>query len=188
MVAVLIRILNRSHFMREYRVSRLPRVRTLVIILVWPLVLLDHQSLNLGLYLAWLILLTSGGLACFIDAEHHLLPDRLVLPATALSLPLVAMNQNLASALLGGSVWFLGFAALALINPSGLGWGDVKFAALLGIDCGAIDLKLVPLAIFLAFMTGGIYSLVLIARGERRMRIAFGPFMFLGAVASLMSG
>jgi leader peptidase (prepilin peptidase)/N-methyltransferase len=185
-LAVFIDLLNRSHFLREYRASRLPRVGELVLLLVCPLVLLDHQMSALGLHVAWLLLLAVGGFACFIDIEHRLLPDRLILPAIAISLSLIASTQNVLPALYGGLVWSSSFAVLALINPDGLGWGDVKFAALLGLDCGAIDFKHVPIAIFLALMTGGLYSLVLLAKGDRGVHIAFGPFMFLGAVASLM--
>ena len=159
----------------------------LVIFSVWPLVLLDHRASPLGRHLAWLILFTVGGLACFIDLEHRLLPDRLILPAIALSVLLIASSQNVLPALYGGLTWSAVFALLAIINPNGLGWGDVKFAALLGIDCAAINFKLVPLAIFVAFVTGGIYSLVLLVKGERRVQVAFGPFMFIGAVLSLAS-
>jgi leader peptidase (prepilin peptidase)/N-methyltransferase len=177
--------INGSRFLRDYRATRLPRVAVLVIFAVGPLVLLDHRCLPLGLHLAWLVLFTIGGLACFIDLEHRLLPDRLILPAIALSLPLIATTQNVLPSLFGGLAWSASFALLAIINPNGLGWGDVKFACLLGIDCAAIGFKLVPTAILVAFLMGGIYSLLLMGKGERKVQVAFGPFMFIGAILSL---
>jgi leader peptidase (prepilin peptidase)/N-methyltransferase len=187
-LALTIERLNSSRFLREYRAYRLPKARALVFILVAPLVLVDHRNFVPALQISWLTLLTIGILACFIDQEHHLLPDRLILPAVAISVPLVASANRIIPALVGGGVWSLGFALLALINPKGLGWGDVKFATLLGINCGSIDLKLVPIAIFISFGLGGAYSVVLIARGNRRTQIAFGPFMMIGAVTALLSG
>jgi leader peptidase (prepilin peptidase)/N-methyltransferase len=184
-MAIIIWMINGSRFLKDYRATRLPRVAVLVIFAVGPLVLLDHRPSPVGLHLAWLVLFTIGGLACFIDLEHRLLPDRLILPAIALSLLLIASTQNILPPLYGGLAWSASFALLAIINPNGLGWGDVKFAGLLGIDCAAIDIKLVPAAIFVAFLMGGGYSLVLMFKGEQKVQVAFGPFMFIGAILSL---
>ena len=187
-LAILVLLLNRSRYLREYRATRLPGLGTLVLLLTLPLALLDHQVSDSWLRLTWLLLLGVGALASFIDWEHHLLPDRLSLPTFLLSVFLIAMSKDPRPALIGSLSWFSAFAILALINPSGLGWGDVKLAALLGSDCGAIDLKLVPMAIFLALVLGGSYAFCLIAKGNRRSQIPFGPFMFFGAFASLIGG
>ena len=185
-LAILIELFNGSHYLREYRVTRLPRFGTLVVLMTPALVLLDHKISNLAPHLSWLLLLGMGGLAVLIDLEHHILPDRLILPTIALSVLCTGMSENLRPGIMGGFGWFSVFAVLALINPSGLGWGDVKFAALLGFDCGAIDLRLVPVAVFLALVSGGVFALFLIAKGNRRSQIPFGPFMFFGAFASLI--
>lgn len=186
MLALLMVLLNASHYLREYRATRLPGLGTLVLLLTAPLVLLDHRLSDFWLRLVWLLLLAVGGLASFIDWEHHLLPDRLILPTVILSILLIAMTHDPRPALIGALSWFAIFAVLAMINPNGLGWGDVKFAVLLGADCGAIDLKLVTLAICLAAATGGSYALYVITKGNRRSQIPFGPFMFAGALAALL--
>ena len=187
-LAILMVLLNESYYLREYRASRLPRLGSLVLLLVLPLAIIDRQISDSWLHLAWLLLLVVGGLASFIDWEHHLLPDRLVLPTLALSVLLIGATADPRPALIGAASWCSAFAILALLNPNGLGWGDVKFAALLGSLCGAVDVKLIPIAIFLALLTGGAYALFLIAQGKRRSQIPFGPFMFLGAITSLVSG
>ncbi|OIQ66681.1 type 4 prepilin-like protein leader peptide-processing enzyme [mine drainage metagenome] len=186
MMAMLISVLNRSHYLRDYRTSVLPHFGNLILVLTVPLVLVDHQVPEFWVHLAWLLLLLIGGLASFIDWEEHVLPDRLILPTLLLSTLLLAMGRRFVPAVIGASLWFVGFAFLAIINPTGLGWGDVKLAALLGADCGALDLKLVPVAIFVALSSGGVVALFQIVKGNRRAQIAFGPFLFAGAIAALL--
>lgn len=188
MLGIFIELINRSRYLRNYRVTELPRLGTLLVLLAPALAILDHKISENHLRLSWLILLALGGLAVLIDLEHHLLPDRLIFPALLLSVLLVALGGNLRLGVIGGVGWFASFAALAVINPSGLGWGDVKFAALLGFECGAAGLRLVLVAAFLALLFGGVAALVLIVRGPeagRRSQIPFGPFMLAGAFVSL---
>lgn len=188
-LGILIQLFNRSYYLRNYRVTKLPRLGTLFVLLAPALAILDHKISENYLRLSWLILLTLGGLAVLIDLEHHLLPDRLILPTLLLSILLVALGGNLRLGVMGALGWFTSFVALAIINPSGLGWGDVKFSALLGFDCGAADVKLVLVAAFLALLFGGIAALLLIVRGPesgRRSQIPFGPFMLAGAIVSLL--
>lgn len=185
-LAILISALNRSHYLRDYRTSVLPGFGNLVLVLTVPLVLIDHQVHEFWIHLAWLLLILVGVLSSFIDWEEHLLPDRLIGPTLFLSVLLLAMGSRFVPAVIGASLWCIGFAFLAIINPTGLGWGDVKFAALLGADCGALDLRLVPVAVFVALSSGGVVALFQIAKGNRGAQIAFGPFMFVGAVTALL--
>ncbi len=124
-----------------------------------------------------------------IDIEQSLLPNRIVLPATAIVLVLqLALFPSQAAewiaASLGASVFFL---LAHLSNRAGLGLGDVKFALLLGAGLG----KAVVLGIFLGMFAAGIAGLVLIARqglDARKQTIPLGPFLALGAVVSLLTG
>lgn len=187
-LAILVKLFNRSDYLRNYRVTKLPRLGTLVILMTPALALVDHKISDKRMQLSWLLLLGLGGLAALIDLEHHLLPDRLILPSLLLSILLVILGGNLRFGVIGAAGWFASFAVLAIINPSGLGWGDVKFAALLGFNCGAVDLRLVLVAAFLALLFGGAVALLLIVRGSeegRRSQIPFGPFMLAGAIVSL---
>jgi leader peptidase (prepilin peptidase)/N-methyltransferase len=121
-----------------------------------------------------------------IDIEQGLLPNRIVLPATAVILvlqlaffPDQALEWILATA--GAGLFFL----LAYLSyRAGLGLGDVKFAMLLGAGLG----KGVVLGIFLGMFAAGIGGLVLVARqglDARKQTIPLGPFLALGAVLSL---
>jgi len=184
-IAIFIRIANENRFISRYRVPNLPRIEVLIIAFVGPLVLLDQLHLQPVLRLAWLIVFGVGGLESLIDAAHHLLPDRLTIPAILATLLLAILAGKVVPACVGALTWFTTFAFLALIHPAGLGWGDVKFAALLGLNCAAIRFELIPTAIVTSVFLGGVYAAALLISGRRKAQIAFGPFMFLGAVAAL---
>jgi prepilin signal peptidase PulO-like enzyme (type II secretory pathway) len=69
----------------------------------------------------------------------------------------------------------------------GMGLGDVKFAVFGGLIVG---LKLMPVWLFLAFLTGGIVGSILILARRARLKdqIAFGPFLIVGLVLALIWG
>ncbi len=77
---------------------------------------------------------------------------------------------------------------LALAAPRGMGMGDVKLAAVMGLFLGA---AVVP-AVFVALIAGSVVGVVLMARrgvGDgRRTAIPFGPWLALGGVAGLFAG
>ena len=124
-----------------------------------------------------------------IDIEQGLLPNRIVLPATAVVLVLqLALFPHQAVewivATLGAGLFFW---LAHLSNRAGLGMGDVKFAMLLGAGLG----KAVVLGVFLGMFAAGIAGLVIIARNgfdARKQTIPLGPFLALGAVVSLLTG
>lgn len=186
-IAVVVNALNRSRYLQLYKCVKLPRLPFLVLLMAPALAVVDKKITDWRLYSMWLTLLAIGILLSFIDRERHLLPDRLVLPLIPLALLLAAISGHFGSALIGGGSWFALFALLALANPNGLGWGDVKFAAPLGIACGALSIRLVPLAAFLGLVAGSTYALARLASGHRHRRIPLGPFMLAGALASLLS-
>jgi leader peptidase (prepilin peptidase) / N-methyltransferase len=121
------------------------------------------------------------------DLEHHLIPNRIVLPAAAIVLAAqtaVKPSPEWAIAALGAS-GFLLLAALAY--PAGMGMGDVKLALLLGAMLG----RTVPIAIMVGMVAALVPSAVLLARHgakARKMGVPLGPFLALGAVVALFAG
>lgn len=77
---------------------------------------------------------------------------------------------------------------LALIYPAGMGMGDVKLAAMLGLGLGFLGWKFVVIGLFAAFFIGALVSLVLLAlrRANRKTAIPFGPFMLAGALVAVL--
>jgi leader peptidase (prepilin peptidase)/N-methyltransferase len=136
-----------------------------------------------AIFAATLVLLSA------IDFERRLIPNVIVLPATAIVLGLqIALFPNHT---LEWLVWSLGAALFffipALIFPAGMGMGDVKLAALLGAALGSS----VVAAILIAVLSAAVVSLVILGRegmGARKKAIPYGPFLALGGVVVMLVG
>jgi leader peptidase (prepilin peptidase)/N-methyltransferase len=126
-------------------------------------------------------------LVSVIDVERRILPNALVLPSAALVLaahmaidPGRAGEWVLAALLAAGAL-----LVLSLINPAGMGLGDVKLALLLGAALGSK----VGAALVVASLLVWPVALILLVkhgRGARRAAIPFGPFLALGAIAVIL--
>jgi len=122
-----------------------------------------------------------------IDLEHRIIPNRIVLPATAVSLvanTLLHPSPRWTLGALGASGFLL---AAALAYPSGMGMGDVKLALLMGAALG----KVVAVAMMVGMLAAMIPGLYLMARHgskARKMKIPFGPFLAVGSVVALFWG
>jgi len=125
-----------------------------------------------------------------IDLDHRLIPNRLTGPAalTAVALaiatdPASLPERGIAALAAGGA-----FLLIALISPNGMGMGDVKLVAVLGLYLGA---SVVP-ALFVALVAGTVVGLAVIARkglrDGRKTAVAFGPFLVLGALVAVFAG
>lgn len=124
-----------------------------------------------------------------IDLEHFWIPDRLLwagLVIWGLSLWWPG-DFGLAAALLGGAAGLGIMAIIYHLARGGMGLGDVKLAALMGLYLGP---EQVTLALMLAFITGACVggTLVLLKRRGRKDRVPFGPFLAAGAYVSMLWG
>lgn len=131
-----------------------------------------------------------------IDLEHSLILNKVVYPgiiaAFLLSLyPWPWFSESIvmrvAYAALGGAIGFVIFLLIALVSRGGMGWGDVKLAALIGLATG---FPLVFVAIIMAAILGGIVAVALLVAKKRNRRemIPFGPFLALAAMVTLLWG
>lgn len=132
-----------------------------------------------------------------IDVRTHRLPNRIVLPTLVMALALTGVDALLTwqtSALVGALAGMLilgGFyAVLRAISRGGIGGGDVKLAALIGLVLGWHGGEALLVGAASAFVLGALYALALMAmrRAERSTRIAFGPWMIIGAVLGIAAG
>jgi prepilin signal peptidase PulO-like enzyme (type II secretory pathway) len=121
------------------------------------------------------------------DLERRIVPDRIVLPAAAVTLAArTAIDPSVEWAVgaLGASLFL--FAAV-LAHPRGMGMGDVKLALLLGAALG----KAVAVALMLGMIAALLPSVILLVRHgsrARKMAIPFAPFLALGGVVALFAG
>ncbi|MDQ1203822.1 A24 family peptidase [Microbacterium sp. SORGH_AS_0862] len=148
------------------------------------------DSAGLVLLVAYGALAVLSVVLAVIDLRTHRLPNALVLPAypfllAALALASFARADLVAflQAVAGGAIAFVFYFLLRLVQPRGMGGGDVKLAGLLGIALGYLGWDALLLGLFAGFLLGGLFSvgLLLSRRAGRRTRIPFGPWMLLGA-------
>ena len=139
---------------------------------------------------------TAVGLALLVTADLavHRLPDRLTLPTAVwlvccwLALCVAgAPWTSLGRALLAGAALGVGFLLLCLLTPGGIGLGDAKLAAVLGLLLGWFGWAQVLAAVLAAFLLGGLFAtgLLLARRATRRTAVAFGPWLVAGGVLAL---
>jgi len=122
-----------------------------------------------------------------IDANHRIVPNRIVLPAAAAALVAhTAIDPTLAWlawALIASGALFL----IVLAYPKGLGMGDVKLALLLGAMLGAS----VTVALMIGLFAALVPAAVLVSRhgsSARRMGVPLVPFLAFGSVVALFFG
>ncbi len=125
-----------------------------------------------------------------VDIRTHRVPDRLSLPAAPLLIGLLGSAcvagadwHRLGGAVLGGIALFCFYLALRLASPRGMGGGDVKLAAVVGVMLGWWGWSALALGALAGFVLGGAFgvAVMLTRRGDRRTRIPFAPFMLSGA-------
>jgi leader peptidase (prepilin peptidase)/N-methyltransferase len=123
------------------------------------------------------------------DLERRTIPNRALLAGAILCLLIAAptdpggLPERAIAAAGAGALFFL----VALAYPQGMGLGDVKLAATMGLFLG----RAVAPAILAALLAGSLVGVFLILRhgaGARKMAIPFGPFLALGGVLGLLAG
>ncbi|MFE6916579.1 prepilin peptidase [Streptomyces rubiginosohelvolus] len=146
---------------------------------------------------AWLVLTPVAVLLAVVDRRVHRLPDPLTLPLAAAAVLLLGGAALLpghagswTSGLLGGLALGGFYLLLFLINPNGMGFGDVKLALALGVALGWYGWTVLFVGGFAGFLFGAAYglALVLLRRAGRRTGIPFGPFMIAGALTGVLLG
>jgi leader peptidase (prepilin peptidase) / N-methyltransferase len=166
---------------------RYPLVEALTAALCVGAVLTHRSAVGIALSLVLVLLVVPAAL---IDLEHRIIPNRITAVGAVLALVLgLALDPGgeperlIAAAAAGG---FLLLAALAY--PGGMGMGDVKLAAVLGLLLG----RAIAPAILLALLAGVLVGAVVIAhkgaQEGRKTAVPFGPFLALGALVAVFVG
>ncbi|WP_370630949.1 prepilin peptidase [Paeniglutamicibacter sp. Y32M11] len=113
--------------------------------------------------LALVLYLINAVRLSIIDFRSHLLPNRILGPWFAVALVLLGTAALFAAEpaiilrmLLGAGILFATYLLLHLIVPAGMGLGDVKLAAVLGLYLGFLSLTHLFWGTAVAFMLGGV--------------------------------
>ncbi len=155
------------------------------------LFVLSYVFLPLTFIYYYLFLISTLIVIFFIDLKYGIIPDKILFPAIFVSLPYLFIIHyslliiHIASAL-GAFVFF--FLLHLLTRGRGMGFGDVKFVILMGLVLGFPG---IVIGLYIAFLTGAIISLILVAWGKKKLRgstVPFGPFLVFGMLVSLFWG
>ncbi len=132
-----------------------------------------------------------------IDLEHGLILNKVVYPAMAVALlisiffslffPQSAIVPEIKQAAIGGGIGFVLFFLIVLISRGGMGWGDVKMAALIGLVTG---FPLIFVALLMGIILGGLVAVLLLTLKikKRKEAIPFGPFPLFSHYSYLTVG
>jgi leader peptidase (prepilin peptidase)/N-methyltransferase len=131
-----------------------------------------------------------------IDLEHRRVPNVIVLPATAaaavwvLVIAAITGHWRLAASALGsGAAGFVLLFVIALVS-GGMGMGDVKLAAFIGVFTGRFGWEVAVLGLFAGFLLGGVVAggLLVAGRRGRKDALPFAPALAAGAIIAVFWG
>ncbi len=167
--------------------AQYPIVEAATALLCVAVVLVKHSPDDIALGLALVIVLVPITL---IDLSYRIIPNKITLPAAvaAIAIGLVTNPSGVPEQLIAGAAAGGFLLIFALAYPRGMGMGDVKLAAVLGLYLGAE----VAVAMLVAVLSATIVGIVIMARvgvaKGRKTKVPFGPFLALGGVTALLIG
>jgi leader peptidase (prepilin peptidase)/N-methyltransferase len=166
---------------------RYPLVEGLTAVLCAGAVLAHSSAIAISLSIGLILIVVPAAL---IDLEHRIIPNTLTalgaVAALALGLALDPSGEPqrlIAAACAGG---FLLVAALAY--PGGMGMGDVKLAAVMGLFLGRAVAPAILIALLAGVLVGGLIIARKGAQEGRKTAVPFGPFLALGALVATFAG
>jgi leader peptidase (prepilin peptidase)/N-methyltransferase len=130
----------------------------------------------------------------FIDIDHQIIPDVISLPgipiffAASFALPNMTFVDSILGVLMGGgSLYLVAWLYHLITRKEGMGGGDIKLLAMIG---AIIGWKGVLFTIFTASAVGTLAGLAVILKSGKTMKlkIPFGPFLAIGAIAFIFFG
>lgn len=132
-----------------------------------------------------------------IDLEHKLIPNRILYPFLGLGIVLIFIAAitgpgfgAFGRAAGGAAASFAVFNIIHFISPGGMGYGDVRLSALIGLYLGYLGWGRVYAGFLAGFLLGAVVGVALMAGGKagRKTAVPFGPFLALGAIISTFWG
>ncbi len=167
--------------------ARYPVVEATSCLLAVAVVVTKHSVHDIALGLVLVAVLVPIAL---IDFDQRIIPNKITLPAAvaALGIGLATKPAGVPEQLIAGMAAGGFLLAFALVYPRGMGMGDVKLAAVLGLYLG----RAVAPAIFAGVLAGAVFGAMVMARlgvaRGRKTAVPFGPFLALGGLIGLFWG
>ena len=132
-----------------------------------------------------------------IDITTHRLTRSVTMRAAFIGGPLlsiaaIANNHpgKIGVMVLSFTATLLTFMTLSLASKRGIGAGDVRLAAVVAMFLGYLGAQYVFQGLALGFILGGVVALLLLIgrKATRNTRIAFGPYICIGAMVVVLFG
>ena len=132
-----------------------------------------------------------------VDLDCRRIPTPILVATAALGAPVLVVAAvvrdepwPLVRAGLGAVGAFTALFVIHVVQPRGMGFGDVRLAFVLGLFLGWLGPAHPALGLFLGFLLGSVVGIALVTLGSagRRTRIPFGPFLAAGALAATLWG
>lgn len=186
-------LLGHCRYCKTYISSRLVLVELITGFLFVVLFLrVFNFQFNELIFLTLSLFIVSGLVTVFfIDLNKGIILDSILifLLTTTLLLNLLFHQSQIFTYLLtaiGSFIFF--FLIHFLTKGKGMGFGDVKFSFFIGFFLG---FPLTIIALYAAFLTGGVASIILILLGKKKLKkdtVPFGPFLVLGVLIAYFWG
>jgi leader peptidase (prepilin peptidase)/N-methyltransferase len=161
-------------------------------------------SVELPIALLYIALFT---LVFVIDLEHGLILNRIIYPALLAALVIAVFvppsqlahisggvaylmdslpRLGIVQAAIGGGIGFVLFFLIVIVSRGGMGFGDVKLAALIGLVTGYLAVE----ALLMGMILGGLVAVILLGFKikKRKEAMPFGPFLAVAAVVTMLWG
>jgi leader peptidase (prepilin peptidase)/N-methyltransferase len=166
---------------------RYPLVEALTAVLCAGVVLAHDSAVGIALSVLTILVVVPIAL---IDLEYKVIPNRITAPAAVLALvlglaldPAGQPERVYACLAAGGAV-----AAVVFLYPAGMGMGDAKLVAVLGLCLGTAVAPALLIGVLAGVVVGvGVMARSGVAQG-RKTKVPFGTFLALGAIVAVYAG
>lgn len=173
------------------RYARVELLTGILFVLVYSVYGYNVITLYYLLLVSLLIIIT------FIDIDHYIIPDELIIFGAIFAIIFNALGQGigikdsiLGALICGGGMLLLIYLIELIVNKEVMGGGDIKLFAMTGLFLGV---KGGLLTILLSVYVGAIYGIITIIYSKIKKQkynsmIPYGPFISVGALITVLCG
>lgn len=146
---------------------------------------------------AYLVFTASAIALAAIDLDTFTLPRTIIYPTLVACAALLAVAavidgdvRSATEAVIGSALAFGFLFVVNFVYPKGMGFGDVRLSAVLGLMLGWLTLGHVAVGLFLSFLLASVVGigLMVVGRRGRKDRVPFGPFLVAGTTLTFFVG
>lgn len=139
----------------------------------------------------YLLVISALIVVFFADIKYGIIPDKVIYTLIVITFLYLILNTNyllLTYVLSAFGAFFFFLLIFFITKGKGMGFGDVKLSFLVGLILG---FPKIIAALYMAFLTGAIVSLILIICRKKKFfggKIPFGPFLVIGTIVGMFWG